>query len=185
MDLIQGILTRTSNPKLVVPAPTSAELNTALRCAVRAPDHGRMRPWRFIVVEGEGLARLGAAFESATLQDTPTADPAAFERARSLPLRAPMIIVVAAVTAENPKVPRIEQVVAAGAAAQNIQLALHAQGYGCMWRTGGMASHPAVKAFLDLKVDDEIVGFLYVGTIEGEPRPVVEVEVDPYLEYLR
>lgn len=185
MDLINGILTRTSNPKLMAPAPGAQQLETALRCGLRAPDHGRMRPWRFIVVEGEGLSRLGTAYEEASLQDDPQADPAALQRARSLPQRAPMIIVVAAVTAENPKVPRIEQVVAAGAAAQNIQLALHALGYGCMWRTGAMAIHPHVKRFLSLKQEDEIVGFLYVGTIEGDPRPAADVDVDQYLEYLR
>ncbi|HET8706429.1 MAG TPA: nitroreductase family protein [Pseudomonadales bacterium] len=184
MDLIQGILTRSSNPKLVSPAPQPEQLNTVIRCGARAPDHGRMRPWRFVVVEGEGLAQLGAVFEAATLQDNPQAETAALARARSLPLRAPMIIMVAAVTAENPKVPRIEQIIAAGAAAQNIQLALHALGYGCMWRTGAMAAHPHVKSFFKLKSEDEIVGFLYVGTIDGEPRAVVEEAVENYLEFM-
>lgn len=185
MELLEGILTRTSNSKLVNPAPQSAELARVIRCALRAPDHGRMRPWRFVVVEGEGLYKLGTAFEEATKIDSPNAEASSLERARGLPLRAPMIIMVAATPTENPKVPRIEQVIAAGIAAQNIQLALHGLGYGCMWRTGAMAAHPHVKSLFHLKESDEIVAFLYVGTIDGEARPAIEPDVEKYLEYLR
>lgn len=171
-DFLQLIKTRASTSKLGAPAPAREQMDEALRCAQRAPDHGRLRPWRFYVLEGEDLQQLGAMFEAVTRQQNPALDAAQAERLRGMPLRAPMIVVVASKVISGHKVPVWEQHVAVGCATQNLQLALHAMGFASMWRTGDMASDPQVKARFGLGVEDRIIGYLYIGTALEAPKPV-------------
>lgn len=170
-DLLQLIKSRVSTPKLGLPAPTRDQMTDALACAQRAPDHGRLRPWRFFVIEGEGLNQLGALYVAAARAKNSPIEDAQAERLRGMPLRAPMVVVVASKVVTGHKVPVWEQQVATGCAAQNLQLALHAMGFGCMWRTGEMASDPTVKARFGLEEADQIIGFLYVGTPLETPKP--------------
>ena len=93
----------------------------------------------------------------------PDASAAQLERERGKPLRAPMIIGVCAIVDPEARIPVIEQVLSAGAAAQNIMVAAHALGYGSAWKTGEAAYDPAVKAALGLQSKDAIVGFIYLG----------------------
>lgn len=171
-DLLELIRSRVSTSKLGAPAPGPAQIQQALACAQRAPDHGRLRPWRFFVLEGDGLQQLGLQFEQAAREQNPGLDDAQAERLRNMPLRAPMVIVVGSKIVSGHKVPVLEQHVATGCAVQNLQLALHALGFACMWRTGEMASDPRVKARFGLGGEDQILGFLYVGTALEAPRPV-------------
>lgn len=165
MEAIEALLTRTSAVRLGEPAPPSAVVDTVLQAALRAPDHGRLRPWRFIMVSGGARERLGTLMADSLLARKPDTAAAEIERERAKPLRAPLIIVVAAIVEPNhPKIPEIEQVLSAGAAAQNIMLAFHAMGYGCMWKTGGVAYDGRVKAAFGLADTDHIVGLLYAGT---------------------
>ena len=164
MDLTTALLTRASVGALSEPAPEGAALAQLLEAGAAAPDHGRLRPWRFILVRGAARERLGAVFAAALARSVPEATAPMLERERAKPLRAPLILVVAAHVVEHPKVPAIEQVLAAGAAAQNILLAAHAAGFGAMWRTGEPAYDEGVKAALGLAPGDAIVGFLYLGT---------------------
>lgn len=175
-DILTAILNRVSSPRLTTPAPTPEQLDTLLRCALRAPDHGRLQPWHFTVVQGDGLRRLGEVFLAAKQHDGVPLDERARDKLLGMPLRAPMIIIVSARIQPHPKVPAIDQVLAAGAATHNLQLAARAMGYGVMWRTGEMAQHAHVKSELGLASDDEIVGFLYVGTASQEDRPVGAVD---------
>ncbi len=170
-DLLQLIKSRASTPKLGLPAPSREQMIEALACAQRAPDHGRLRPWRFFVIEGEGLSQLGELYVAAAQSQNPKLEDAQAERLRGMPLRAPMIVVVASKVVTGHKVPVWEQHVATGCATQNLQLALHTMGFGCMWRTGEMASDPAVKARFGLGEADQIIGFLYVGTPLEMPKP--------------
>lgn len=170
MNAIDALTSRVSVPRLTDPGPTEAEIETILEAAARAPDHGRLRPWRFIVIRGAARGRLGDALADALASREPEGRQSQIERERAKPLRAPLIIVVAAsVQPDHPKIPEIEQVLAAGCAAQNIMLTAHALGYGAMWRTGAPAYDPGIKAALGLAPADHIVGFLYLGAIDGEP----------------
>lgn len=178
--VVQNLETRRSVPMLVGPAPDRAALRVMLSAAQAAPDHGRLKPWRFVVVEGEALNTLGECFAMADGVDQN--DEKACQKARSMPLRAPMMIVVIAKVVVGHKVPEIEQIVAAGAAAQNIQLAAHALGFGVMWRTGAMACDPAIRALFDLEEADLIVGFLYVGSVEKVPPARVKQEQQSYVD---
>ena len=165
MDAIEALSTRASAVRLTEPAPSEELLATALRAAARAPDHGMLRPWRFLVVRGAARERLGEVLAGALARREPESAPEALAKEVKKPLRAPlMIVVVAKVQPDHPKIPEVEQVVSAGSAAQNLMLAFHAAGFGCMWRTGDSAYDPAVKRALGIEPHDHIIGFVYVGT---------------------
>ena len=173
MSVTDFIINRRSNGKVGEPAPPHAVVQRAIEAAIAAPDHGRLRPWEFILIEGAARAKLGDIVADSMRSRDPQVPDAVLAKARSNPLRAPLLIVVAAkIHVSHPKIPEIEQVLAAGAAAENLVLALHAEGYGCMWRTGAPSYDPAVKTALGLKPSDQIVGFVYVGTPVGEPPAV-------------
>ena len=160
MEAIELLATRASNGKLGEPAPDDATLDAILTAALRAPDHGALRPWRVLVVRGEARERLGDLF--AEIEGG--ASPEETERARRKPLRAPLLLIVAAVVKESPKAPEIEQVLSAGAVAHGIVLGLQAHGFAGLWRTGAAAYSARMKSALGLSPQDHIVGFVYAGT---------------------
>ena len=180
MDALEALTTRTSPLGLTEPAPDEAALASILRAAARAPDHGKMRPWYFIIVAGPARTAFGKVLATALHQREPDALEATLDKERNKPLRAPLIIVVAARLREHRNVPAIEQIIAAGAAAQNILVAAHALGYGGFWRTGAAAYDDMVKTALGLGAQDAIVGFLYLGTpsaTAAAPPPDVATRV--------
>jgi nitroreductase len=164
MQAIEALLTRRSARTLTGPAPDEGALSLIFEAASRAPDHGRLRPWRFIVIEGEGRERFGTLLAECLQRAHPGAAEEAVQRERQKAYRAPVIVVVAAVLDPAAKIPAIEQILSAGAAAQNIMLAAFALGLNAMWKTGAAAYDESVKRALGLKADDAIVGFLYLGT---------------------
>lgn len=170
MDALTALHQRVSTPRLTGPAPTSDQLIPMFKAALRAADHGNMRPWRFLIVEGDGLARLGDLFAKVATLRNPDISQAEVDRCYAMPQRAPMIIISIAKCRPNPKVPRIEQIIAAGAATQNLLNAAFATSVGAVWRTGDMAYDPAVKEALGLVEGEEIIGFIYVGTPTVPPH---------------
>jgi len=177
LDAIEALTTRASPTGLVAPAPDADALQHMLRAAVRAPDHGRLRPWRFIIVEGAARAALGGVLADALLAREPGVAEAALAKERAKPLRAPLIVIVAAKLREHRGVPAVEQIVAAGAATQNMLLAAHALGFGGFWRTGAAAYDDRVKRALGLAPEDAIVGFVYLGTPSTAPPPLPASDV--------
>lgn len=170
MQAIDLLLTRHSARALTEPAPDAGALELIFASATRAPDHGRLRPWRFIVVRGEARARFGELLAAHLKRTRAESTPESLERERHKAWRAPLIVVVAArCNLEVKKVPPIEQILSAGAAAHAMMLAASALGFGAMWKTGGAAYDPEVKSALGLASTDAIVGFLYLGTASGEP----------------
>lgn len=177
MDAVDAILTRTSQGRLAAPAPSPEALRTAFACALRAPDHRVLRPWRYLVIQGEALARLGEVFVEATRAEQGALDAVEADRLRRMPLRAPMIVVAITVPRHDPKVPPEEWLLSTGAAVQNFLLALHVQGYGAMWRTGPLAHATVVKRALGLGEGEQVAGFIYVGTAAAEPRKVAPLSI--------
>jgi len=175
MDAIEAILTRRTVPpaKMGPPGPDGAALRRILEAGAAAPDHGVLRPWRFLVVKGEGRARLGELFAAFVRRHVPDVAAAEIEKQRTGPLRAPVIVVVAArVDPAHPKIPPLEQIASAAAAAQNMLLAAHALGFAAKWATGKQAHDAGVKAGLGLDPGDEIIGFLYLGSYAADhPAP--------------
>ena len=164
MNALDALRCRVSVSKVQAPAPTKEQLDVLFAAAIRAADHGQLRPWRFLVVEGEGLPKLGNIFAEAALADDPQLSPNKCESMRSKALRAPMIVICIACCQKHPKVPELEQLLAAGAATQNILNAAYGLGIGAIWKTGAMAYHQHVKASLGLIEGESIIGFLYMGT---------------------
>lgn len=169
MQAIEALLRRYSARSLTEPAPDDAALGLILESATRAPDHGRLRPWRFIVVRSEGRQALGELFADHLRRTKGPVSDEALERERRKALRAPLVVVVAAIVTLEGKIPQIEQILSAGAAAQNMLHAAFVLGFNAVWKTGAPAYDPQVKAALGLESKDAIVGFLYVGTDEEGP----------------
>jgi nitroreductase len=172
MDALAALTSRVSPAALVAPGPSPEAMAQILEAAVAAPDHGRIQPWRFVLVEGEARQRLGEVMAQSLKRREPGAPEGKLEAERKKALRAPLIAVVAAALQDNPKVPQVEQIVAVGAAAQNMLVAAHALGFGGFWRTGANAYDPELKRALGLAETDAIIGFMYLGTTKtpGVPR---------------
>lgn len=181
MEAIDLLLTRESALKLAAPGPSQAELDTIFRAAVRAPDHGRLRPWRFIVIDTEHRAAFGALMAQSLLRRMPDASDDMVQREHAKAMRAPTIVVTAAKVQKGHKIVPFEQIGSAAAATQTILLAANALGYGAVWKTGDAAYDPAVKAAFGLTEDDEIMGFLYVGTDVGGVSAVARPEATQFV----
>lgn len=163
--MLTHLYTRQSVPQLIDPAPSQAELEKIFRAADRAPDHGLLKPWRFLVIQNQAREKLGQIFLAAAQKNSQTPLTAEqTEKFLAMPHRAPMIIVASARLILEHKIPQIEQVLAAAAAVQNLLLAIHACGYAAMWRTGEMAYDVEVKKALGIELHDPLLGFIYVGT---------------------
>lgn len=172
MDAIQLLHTRNSVSVLNDPAPDSEAMELILAAALRAPDHARLRPWRFLTIEGEARSALGQLFVEAENRHRSDSgelpmDLEASAKLAAKPLRAPLLLVVIASIVEHPKVPEVEQLLSAGCAAHAVLLAAHALGYGAMWRTGGKAYDATVKSGLGLADNEQLIGYIYLGTPAG------------------
>lgn len=171
MDVLEAIHHRHSQGK-VKPDPVPHELiEELLDAAVQAPNHYKVRPWRFVVLTGEGRNRLGAVMAESQLQRHPEFPSEAFDKCRALPLRSPVLIAVGVDKPSEAKVLEIENVCAAAAAIENLLLAAEALGLGAKWRTSDWARDPLVKKFLGFEPDQHIIGFIYIGYPEVSSGP--------------
>jgi len=164
MDLLTGIDTRSSAARLTQPGPSAEHLALILKAAERAPDHGRMKPWHLVVLDDAAKLRFAAAAALAKRRRMPSMTDEQLAAEREKVSRSPAIVVVGCTVRENPKVPEIEQIIAVGAAAQNLFLAAYGLGYGVMWKTGAAAYDPEVKAVVGLQAADHIVAIMHLGT---------------------
>ena len=165
---LQTLLSRSSSGDLQDPAPDAAALEQIVAVGLRAPDHGRLRPWRFVAIQGEARARFADLAVAALGARDPAATEFEADRMRGKLLAAPLILALGVHPTPSPKVPEIEQVMAVAAAAMNMLNAAHALGFAGKWVTGPNAYDPAVAAALGVP---QLAGFLYLGT---PSRPVAE-----------
>ena len=180
---LELLLGRRSCHRLASPGPAPDELALIFAAALRAPDFGRLRPFRFLVARDEGLDRLGEAMERAAIA---TGQPQKIvARAPRMPHRAPLVIVVVASPKPDKVVPIFDQQLCAASAVLMMQLAARALGYGGVWRSGWLMHDRHLHRELQLNDSEQIVGFLYLGTPVpmGEPEPAVESPHD-YLSWL-
>lgn len=186
-QLIEWIKSRRTIGNLQEPAPTHEQIRMAIGCAATAPDHKKLRPWRFIVTEGEARKQLGQALLAAAIAQAEREGEELSEKTRyktaNLPLRAPMIITVVTKMQEHKKVPPFEQMLSAGSAVQNLLLALMAQGFSTVWRTGLLCNEPAVKAYFDVAADDYVTAFIYTGTSPKQKPRRKPMDIEPLLRF--
>lgn len=181
MEALDALLNRVSVPRLIAPAPDAAQRELLFRAALRAPDHGQLRPWRFLTIEGAGLTALGELFATTLLAEQPDAKAEALAKARAMPMRAPLLVAVIARLQTHAKVPQQEQILAAGCAAHGLLLAAHAMGIGGVWRTGELSHSRAVATGLGLAADEQVIAFIYLGTPAGELRTPVLLDPEDFV----
>jgi nitroreductase len=180
-DFLQFLQRRNSSPRLTEPAPSLADMQAIFQAALRAPDHAWLRPWRFITIAGERRQDFGEVLERCLRQRNPAADGVALGKARNAPMRAPLLVVVVANLSPHPKVPAIEQRLSAACAAHTILLGAEALGYAGIWRTGDAAFDPAVRAALGLAGEEEIIGFVYLGTRDGSAKTIPALDTAEFV----
>ena len=166
-NTIETLLSRRSVPALQLrePGPSHEQIDTAIDAALRAPDHGALKPWRFVLIHGAARSRLSELLVRRLQQREPATPPGKLDKARNMPLSAPLVIAVGARLRQDHKVPEVEQLLATGAGVMNLLNAFHAQGYGAIWLTGGNAYDPEVAAALGFEAPERLLGFVYVGSI--------------------
>jgi nitroreductase len=166
-SLIEHLLSRASVKELGDPGPSDEQLHTIFDAAVRAPDHGKLRPWRFFLVRGDARRRLSDLFAEGVKRREPGAPEGAVNKEREKPLRSPVTIAVAAKITPGHKIPEIEQTLSAAAAAMNILNAVHALGFAARWVTGSNCYDPEFRREFGLDPADQLIGFIHVGTPVG------------------
>lgn len=145
-----------------------------LSAAVQAPNHFKVRPWRFVVMTGKGRDAFGEAMAQAFRAKFPDVPDEAFAKERQKPLRAPVIIAVAVDKPTEHKIDEIENICAVAAACQNILLAANELGLGAIWRTGDTSRDPIIKNFFGFMPDQHLIGLLYIGYPDTESAAMVE-----------
>jgi nitroreductase len=162
------------------PGPTRDQLTTILQAGIRVPDHGKLAPWRFIILEGDARARFGDVLVEALKETEPTASEERISLERGRFMRAPVIVAVVSRVREAIPSPEWEQILSAGASCQTIVIAAHALGFVANWITEWCAYHPRVRERLGLKSGERVAGFIYI----GHPALPLEERVRPRLSDL-
>lgn len=177
-DALDLLLTRRSGSAkaMKAPGPSKKQIADILQAGARAPDHGKLFPWRFVLFEGKGRERFGDILAEVMEAEGERAKQVEEERGRLL--RAPLVIGVISAAREQHKIPLWEQELSAGAVCQNVLIAATALGFVGNWLTEWYAYHPEVKARMGLKPGERVAGFIYIGTskdaLEERPRPEMD-----------
>jgi nitroreductase len=175
---LECILLRRSTARLVEPGPGPAELATILQAATTVPDHGSLRPYRFVVVGGAARARFGDALAAAAAAARPDLTPAARDKARHKAFAAPMLVAIIASPCEGMKIPEWEQTASAACTGYALALAAHALGLGAIWKSAAFLDGAPLRAALGMRPGERCLGWVNLGTREGaddEPRPAVDL----------
>jgi nitroreductase len=165
-----GLRRSTKVIHLTDPGPDADQLDALLRLAARVPDHGKLGPWRFVVMEGEARARAGEALASVR------EDEQSKEAARATFVRAPLCVMVVSTAAPNPKIPEWEQQLSAGAVCYALLVAAHAMGFGGCWLTGWACYSAEARAALGLSEQERIAGFIHLGAPTETPTERVRAD---------
>ena len=163
------------------PGPNAEELQQILTIGTRVPDHGKVAPWRLIVIDGDNRAKAGQRLAEIAARNNPALDEASLEVERKRFLPVPLTIGVISAPQAHPKVPEFEQLLSAGNVALNLVHAAHALGFAASWVTRWYSLDPSATAMLGARDGERFVGFVHIGTpttvIEDRPRPALETIV--------
>jgi nitroreductase len=173
-EALDFLLSRRSRPAktLAAPGPDRETLRRLLTAAARTPDHGKLEPWRFVVIEGAALSRVADALEARAAEAGLA--PAEAAKAASGFRQAPCVVAVASAPKPSDKIPEWEQALSAGAACLQLLNAALAAGWGANWLTGwGAYDRPFLERTLGLSPAERIAGFIHIGaeTVPAPERP--------------
>jgi nitroreductase len=157
------LLSRHSQWPLTEPGPADTELDLIFDAAFRAPDHGNLRPWRFVTIRGDARNQFGDLLVDLASARAPEEPRSAHAHRRQKAFAAPLIIALGAALSAHSKVPEIEQLLAVGASTMNMLNAIHALGYGGFWATGADSYEARLHDALGFEPNERLLGFLYVG----------------------
>ncbi len=166
MNALDLLTTRRSEKKLTAPAPNPQQLEQLFQAALHAPDHGKLQPYRFIVIENEGLRKLEKLLKSAVIELK--LDEKRLQKAEKVTRQAPMIIAVVAQISKENKIPAWEQMLTAGCATYAMQLAANAQGFDNVWVTAPWVDGSELRAAFGCGENDKVIAFLLIGTAEHQ-----------------
>ena len=168
LDLLKS--RRSVAPHLMTgPGPDAAELQTLLTIAARVPDHGKLAPWRFIVIEGDARHRLGTLIGTLHTSLHPDAKPETTDIERRRLARAPLVIAVLSTVGPHDKIPEWEQVLSAGAVCMNLTIAANAMGFVTAWLTEWFGYHREFLAALGVRESEKLAGFIHIGRATEKP----------------
>jgi nitroreductase len=152
------------------PGPDAQALRTILTIAARVPDHKKLMPWRFLILQGQSRAELGQVLAAILRNNEPDASAQRLQTEEARFLRAPAVVAVISKASERPGVPEWEQVLSAGAVCLNLIHAAAAQGFSANWITEWYSYDAAFAAALRLEAHERIAGFIYLGTALKPPK---------------
>ncbi len=163
--------------QLTAPGPAPDQLERILEGALRVPDHGRLTPWRYVLIERTHGDALGARLAERLRELDPAATPAAIDKERERFTRAPLTVLLVCSPTVGHKVPECEQLLSAGCVGMMLLLLAQAEGIGAQWLTGWPAYDGQVRQWLGLSATEQVVGFFYLGTPQCDapdrPRPTL------------
>lgn len=167
---------RSGKPReMIAPGPDAAQLQQILDVAMRVPDHGKLAPWRFVIIESDQRDTFANLLVTSYLADNPDAGPLELDPLKQFARQAPALVAVISAPVSHPKIPVWEQQLSAGAACMNLLTASHAAGFVGGWLTGWAAYSRRVANSLGAGPDDRIAGFIFIGSpsrpLEERPRP--------------
>lgn len=174
--VLESMATRRSVSKVGSKTPSDAELAELLAAVTRVADHQSLRPWRLIILRGDGRKKLADAFDEAEGKNRKHG------KGNSKPFRAELLIAVVASPKKHSSVPKWEQLATAAGAAHLLELALWAAGWGVFWRTGSLTNAPAVRNAHGLSKREQLFGWLYVGDINPSFRARLDRSKRPPLD---
>lgn len=174
-DVLETLAARRHVPlrRLLAPGPDEAQLRRIFQAAAQAPDHGTLRPWRFIVVPQARRPDLAQAFLAALLEREPGADQDACARASEKARHAPCLVVAVLVDDPLEAIPTAEKLVSLGCALQNMLLAAQALGYGSGLASGAAMDAAPLRQLLRLAPHERAICFIGFGTVEAARPPRV------------
>lgn len=169
---------RSGRPReMIAPGPSEAELERILAIAARTPDHGKLSPWRFVIVSTDQRGALAELLVAALPASVPEAGPAHIQKAQDFAHQAPTLAILIFAPVPGHKIPEWEQMLSCGAAGMNLLSAAHALGFVGGWLTGWAAYSEMVRdAFCS--PGERIAGFFFLGSpgveLQERPRPALE-----------
>ena len=170
MDMMNALTQRRSVPSRLLGGsePSAEQVRRMLGMALRVPDHGKLAPWRFLLIKGDARHALGERLAARARAIDPAAPDAAVEKDRLRFSFAPLVVAVIATPIEGHKVPVVEQLMSAGAVCFALLQAAQCEGFGAQWLTGWAAYDREILAALGLEAHEQLIGFIHIGTAQGE-----------------